>query len=279
VIRLGRSDDFTPLDTEALNDAVFAPLPHWIAEHHLDAIVSADGDGDRPLLMDGNGRFVSGDVLGLLTAYFLKADAVATPVTMNSAVERTAFFHKVLRTRVGSPFVIAGMNEARRLGYSRIVGFEPNGGTLLGSRCSIGRMNLAALPTRDAVLPLLAVLALAVSHRQSVADLVAGLPMRHMLSDRIEHVPPAVSTALLARLAEDPAFAEAYFAPVGTLAELSTVDGMRYAFDDGATIHYRGSGNAPELRCYVEADTRRGAEDLLRWGLATAAHHIRVHRG
>ncbi|MDB5623559.1 MAG: Phosphoglucomutase/phosphomannomutase alpha/beta/alpha domain, partial [Devosia sp.] len=68
VVPLGRSDVFTAVDTEALGDAVFDPLPNWVRQERLDALVSADGDGDRPLLMDASGAFVRGDVLGLLAA-------------------------------------------------------------------------------------------------------------------------------------------------------------------------------------------------------------------
>jgi phosphomannomutase len=45
--------------------------------------------------------------------------------------------------------------------------------------------------------------------------------------------------------------------------------------DGGRTIHFRASGNAPELRCYAEAGTADEAEDLVRWGLAAAAAAMR----
>ncbi|RYE54870.1 MAG: phosphomannomutase, partial [Hyphomicrobiales bacterium] len=112
VVSLGRSDVFVPVDTEAFSDALFAPLPGWVSEHGLDAIISADGDADRPLVMDGDGNFVRGDALGLLAARFLEAKTVVTPVTSNSAIERTGFFDSVVRTRVGSPFVVAEMEKA-----------------------------------------------------------------------------------------------------------------------------------------------------------------------
>ena len=34
------------------------------------------------------------------------------------------------------------------------------------------------------------------------------------------------------------------------------------SFADGAIIHFRPSGNAPELRCYSEAETEEKARDL-----------------
>ncbi len=276
VLRLGRRTDFVPVDTEAPNDAVYAPLPGWIAEHRLDAIISADGDGDRPFMVDGNGTFVRGDVLGLLTARFLQADAIVTPVTSNSAIERTGLFRAVLRTRVGSPYVIGGMEAARAEGHRQIIGFEPNGGTLLGSDWSLPGLDLLALPTRDALLPLLAVLGLAAREQLSVADLVATLPTRPTVSDRLENVPSAASAAFLQRLEHDPDYARTFFAPAGAVTSLSAIDGLQFGLDNGATVHYRASGNAPEMRCYVEADNADQARSMLSWGLAAAERIVRA---
>jgi len=36
-------------------------------------------------------------------------------------------------------------------------------------------------------------------------------------------------------------------------------------------VHFRPSGNAPELRCYVEAATRERAAEMLRHGMALLA--------
>ena len=39
----------------------------------------------------------------------------------------------------------------------------------------------------------------------------------------------------------------------------------------GEVIHYRASGNAPELRCYAEAASEERADQILQWGLKRAA--------
>jgi phosphomannomutase len=36
-------------------------------------------------------------------------------------------------------------------------------------------------------------------------------------------------------------------------------DGLRASFANGDIVHLRPSGNAPELRCYAEADTAERA--------------------
>lgn len=256
-VSLGRSDVFVPVDTEAFADALFAPLPFWLAEHRLDAIVSSDGDADRPLLMDGEGHFVRGDALGLLAARFLGARTVVTPVTSNSAIERTGYFAAVTRTRVGSPFVVAGMEAAG----DKVVGFEANGGTFVGPGFA-----LPPLPTRDAILPLLAALGLARRENIPVAELVRRLPLQHAVADRLQEVPGERSGAFLSRLEADPGFAGEIFAP-HAIADVNAIDGLQFHLASGETVHFRASGNAPELRCYVEAGTGEKARNLLAWAM------------
>lgn len=256
-VALGRSDIFVPVDTEAFSDALFAPLQGWLSEHRLDAIVSSDGDADRPLLMDGEGNFVRGDALGLLAARFLGAKTVVTPVTSNSAIERTGYFAAVTRTRVGSPFVVAGMEAAG----DRVVGFEANGGTFVGPGFA-----LSPLPTRDAILPLLAAFGLAQRETISVAELVRRLPLQHAVADRLQDVPSDRSAAFLTKLEADPGFAGEIFAP-NAIANLNAIDGLQFHLSSGDTVHFRASGNAPELRCYVEAGSPAKAKGLLDWAM------------
>lgn len=64
---------------------------------------------------------------------------------------------------------------------------------------------------------------------------------------------------------------EAFLAPVGTVKALSDIDGLRVALTDGSTIHFRPSGNAPEMRCYVEAANQDAAETLLNKGSISSA--------
>lgn len=268
VLGMGRTDTFVAVDTEAFGDAVLAPLKGWIGDERLDAIVSSDGDGDRPLLMDGKGEFVRGDVLGLLAAQFLNARTVVTPVTSNSAIERTGLFEHVIRTKVGSPYVVAAMERA-----SGVVGFEANGGTFVGDGIVIEGRSLPALPTRDAVLPLLAALGLAARLGQPLHEIVAALPLQCALADRLQDVPSEKSGAFLDKLENDADFAARFFAPHG-IASLSTIDGLQFRTLSGDMVHFRASGNAPELRCYVEGSTRQVAEALLAWGMAAAAKAV-----
>ncbi len=263
VFRLGRSDVFIPVDTEAVSADTAAQLAGWVREHKLEALISTDGDADRPLIVDETGALVRGDIIGILTAKFLRANTVVTPVTSNSAIEGMGVFRRVVRTKVGSPYVIAGMADAEGV----VVGFEANGGVLLGSDVTVNGTTLTALPTRDALLPILSVIGAAKAAHMTISELVATLPPRVARSDRLEHIPAERTAILLDRLRQD---AAGYFAPQGTIGGTSTIDGLRYVLISGDVVHYRPSGNAPELRCYTEASTAARADELLTWGLASA---------
>ncbi|KRE11263.1 phosphomannomutase [Bosea sp. Root381] len=270
-VALGRAERFIPVDTEALRPEDATLARDWASSQPLDAIVSTDGDADRPLVADESGLFLRGDLVGALTAAFLGADAIVTPVTSNSALERPGLFRQVVRTRVGSPYVIAGMAAARAEGARLVVGFEANGGVLLGSDVNREGRKLAALPTRDAMLPILATLTSAVRAKKPLSQLAAEQKFAVALSNRLQEVPQEKTAALIARLdAGDSAYRDAVFAARGGVAARDRRDGLRLTLGDGTTVYFRASGNAPELRVYVEAVERSDAEALLIDGLNIA---------
>jgi phosphomannomutase len=56
---------------------------------------------------------------------------------------------------------------------------------------------------------------------------------------------------------------QAHFHPLASeLMSVDQTDGLRMSFNGGDIIHLRPSGNAPELRCYTEADTEERARAL-----------------
>ena len=268
VVTLGHSADFVPVDTEAVDPQTKARLANWARDHDLAAILSTDGDGDRPLMADEAGQIIPGDIMGQITAAFLGAQHLVTPVSSNSGADRLGFA-RVLRTRIGSPHVIAGMQA---LGGA-VVGYEANGGFLLGFDAQGPKGPLAALMTRDAMLPILAVLA--ASKGAPVSQLVAAQPARFTAADRLCAVPTDISAALVGWLTQDAPARATFLAALGLVeAGVDLTDGLRIACADGRCLHLRPSGNAPELRCYVEAETQHAAAMTLQAGLALLRQRI-----
>ena len=263
VISLGRTNDFVPIDTEAVRPEDVIQAHKWAQEHTFDAIFSTDGDADRPLIGDEMGQWLRGDVVGILCAKFLAADVVVTPVSSNTLAEKSAWFSEVVRTRIGSPYVIAGMEQASVRSSDVVVGFEANGGFLLGSDAVRNGKRLLALPTRDATLPMLAILAMAKEQGCKVSALVANLPARYTASNRLQSFPTEESVALLKVLQQDQEHATQVMAPkAGNVSSVDLTDGLRVTFTNGDIVHLRPSGNAPELRCYAESDTQAKAQSL-----------------
>jgi len=194
IIPINRSDEFIPVDTEKINRETRTFLKETARKYKPFAIISTDGDSDRPLLTDEDGNFLPGDKLGALASLYLRPARVALPVSSNDGVISMLHDNRVIvrLTRIGSPYVIQAMTELLgEIPGGRVAGWEVNGGFLLGSPWNINGRPLKALPTRDAVLPLLAVLLLARREDLSLSELIEQrLPVRYTHADIIDNTAP-----------------------------------------------------------------------------------------
>ena len=263
VISLGRSDEFVPIDTEAVSQEDKQRGKDWSKKYDFNTIFSTDGDGDRPLISDENGDWLRGDIVGLLTANILKIEALAVPVSCNTAIEKSDFFNEVIRTKIGSPYVIEAFNDLKS--YNSFAGFEANGGFLLGSALKQNETSLQALPTRDALLPFIVLSSFAVKEKISLSSLVANLPQRFTSSDRIQNFPRENSIELIEKGLSNPDGLLKNLALVDLkIVDINQIDGLRLTFDNNSIIHLRPSGNAPELRCYVETNSQEFSDKLVK---------------
>ena len=106
---------------------------------------------------------------------FFGGESIHTPVSCNTAVEACHWFKEIKRTKIGSPYVVASMQEAQANGEIGVVGYEANGGFLTQSSFTIFDGELGALPTRDAVLPMLAVMLYAKANQTTISACVEQL--------------------------------------------------------------------------------------------------------
>ena len=283
---VGRSEAFVPVDTEKVSEDTRNKLKRWAAECAPFAIVSTDGDSDRPLLADENGEFLTGDKLGALVSIFLKPDFAAVPISANDAVVSalTTEGIEVKQTKIGSPYVIAAMNEKLAGDPSaKVVSWESNGGFLLGSDWSVEKGTLKALPTRDAVLPLISAIRLAINNSETISALIdKSLPHRYTHADVTDNNTPGCGeyTADMGKEIIQ------MFSPTnddeidtikeklskyfnkergfGEIIDVNYTDGIRIVFDNGDVSHLRPSGNAPEFRNYATADTQERADEIVK---------------
>lgn len=274
IVTVGRSDVFVPIDTENVTPDDQAYFKSLSEEHPgTFAIVSTDGDSDRPFVIDENGIFHRGDELGAVVAKWLDADFAAIPVSSSDAVDQYLNDSNIeyLHTRIGSPYVIVAMDEAVKEGKTKAVGWEVNGGFLLAQDFTINGNTLSSLPTRDAFLPILIALVSAAEQGKTISGIFSELPARFTQAGLIDNFPVEVSRAILDAFAADTnenrTRLEEYFvgtAGFGSIAKIDSLDGIRIFFDNGDIAHLRPSGNAPQLRTYSVANSQARADEIVR---------------
>jgi phosphomannomutase len=206
----------------------------------------------------------------MVTAEYLGADSVVVPISCNDAVDRGRLAGVLEpKTRIGSPFVIAGMMGAEAKGRKRVCGWEANGGFLAGSDIEKDGRVLKKLATRDAMLPILAVLFAAREQGIPLAELFARLPKRFTRSALLPDFPRAVSLEIVKRFSPDSQAVRDELQTIlpgdlglGAIAGMNHTDGVRINFTSGDVLHFRPSGNADEFRVYAVADTEQRASLL-----------------
>ena len=148
------------------------------------------------------------------------------------------------------------------------MGYEANGGFLIASDIGSDGKILKALPTRDAVIVHLAILLMAKERGKTISALLRELPQRFTHSNRLKEFPTEKSLEAIKKLksgneTEDRKAVEAAFGShFGRVSGVDTTDGLRITFENSEVVHLRPSGNAPEFRCYNEADTASRAEEM-----------------
>jgi phosphomannomutase len=200
IIIEGRTDQFVSIDTEALKETDLQLMKEWAAKHQPFALISFDGDCDRPWLSNEFGEFLSGDLLGGLTMLYLGADFGAVPITCSDAVDQMlADKAKLVKTKIGSPYVIKAMIDSAKQGFKKIAGWEVNGGFLTYSDWEIFGKKLTALPTRDAVLPLLSAILLAIEKNTTLSEVMKALPPRFTNSGKLKDFPNEIAAKIISQ--------------------------------------------------------------------------------
>ncbi|MBF0252573.1 MAG: phosphomannomutase [Candidatus Omnitrophica bacterium] len=303
-----RSKEFVPVDTESVSTQTLEIFKKCMKSSGTDIGITLDGDSDRPLLVYRDGKeykYVTGDILGLLTIISLeklgaKINSVSVPISSNDAIATVLEEKgtKVSFTKIGSPYVVASMNESlqrnKGKGDWNVFSWESNGGFLLGSDLTIDGKVLNALPTRDAVLPLVSVIKMTLMLSKSMREIISDLPSRYTYADRKKDFPQESSKAILEYLTPssmlnaerrsgkeeivegDKGFEEIKnkVGKVFTSArgfsgvlKVNYIDGIRIYFNNGDISHLRPSGNAPEFRNYGIAGTPERSKEIVDIGL------------
>src|SRR5947209_20033151 len=232
---------FPGRDPEPLEENL-AVLSSTVRAVHADLGIAHDGDGDRMVAVDREGRFVGGDALLALFARHEVRRGLVVPVDASMVLEDLLPSAKVWRTRVGDVYVAA---ELKRRGAE--FGGEPSGTWIFpkSTFCPDGVYAAARLVAMVALRPL--------------DVMVAEVPRYPVIRGSIPF-DPSRRAAIEPRL-------DAALRSIG--AEVTTVDGWRPHFDAGWSL-VRFSGTEPKIRVMTESRDTARANDMYSTVLSSA---------
>lgn len=232
---------FFPHDAE-LNQASMEDLIRVVKEASADVGIAHDGDGDRMMVVDERGRFVSGDKLLVILARGIGARSIVTTVDASMLIDETGF--EVRRTKVGDPYV----SEELRKGGD--FGGEPSGGWVFPgvSLCPDGIYAAAQIT--------------AIASEQKLSRLIDSVPSYPILRGSVGGEGVLMMSELEQRLM--------------AMRPLSVIDddGIKLNFEDGWLL-VRGSGTEPKIRVTAEASSEAQARKLYNSGVNTVKNCIK----
>ncbi|MGO0122946.1 phosphoglucosamine mutase [Desulfothermobacter acidiphilus] len=207
--------------------------------------VAQDGDADRSIFADEEGRFVQGDKTFALAAGALLEEhdggLVVTTVATSNVVDEVAkaWGGKVVRTKVGDAAVSRTLKELRGL-----VGGEENGGVIFPD----------FVWGRDGAMTAAKLLEFFCRQKSSFSELIASLPHFYQLKtkERVEEERRGVVT-LVSELARS----EGY--------RVDTTDGVKILLEEGWVL-VRASGTEPVVRIFAEAREEKEVGTYLELG-------------
>ena len=232
--------NFIARDTDTDDKAGIEDLKKAVKDEGQDFGIAFDGDGDRVVFVDEKGEFVQGEYSCSLIAKETPDHEVVTTISASQVVDEIG--KKIVRTKVGSPYVVGKMKE---LGVS--FGFEPNGGAIFGDY----------MYTRDGGTMTIKMLNLfAKRNHRPFSELIGELPKYYMSRTKVDY-----KWELKDKIIEG---AKEKFKGV----KVEEVDGLKIWVDNNTWILFRSSANAPEFRVFAESKTEAKSQKLLEDGIA-----------
>ncbi|NET35279.1 MAG: phosphoglucomutase/phosphomannomutase family protein [Cyanothece sp. SIO1E1] len=247
------------------------PLPKYLAklfkqikthrqqsETGLTVGLVFDGDSDRIAAVDGQGEFLSSQVLIPILIEHLSVNRgftgeVIKTISGSNLIPRVADLHNlsVYETPIGYKYIADRMLESQVL-----IGGEESGGIGYGNH----------IPERDALLSALYVLEAVVQANMDLSDFYSKLQQKTGFTSAYDRIDlPLASMDVRSRLIE-----QLQTQPPTTVAGRSvvsclTIDGYKFQLDDQSWLLIRFSGTEPVLRLYSEAATLENVHQILHW--------------
>lgn len=198
-------------------------LQKAVLEHQADLGVAFDGDADRVILVDSQGKQIDGDhILYILATQGSKKPAgIVGTLMSNMALELALEKAQVplLRANVGDRYVLQGLEE-----NGWVIGGEPSGHILTLDKSTTG----------DAIIAALQVLTVMVEQNKALHELVADFKL----------LPNVLENVRLANM----------FDPYNVPALVEEFDRATEQLKGRGRLLIRKSGTEPVIRVMVEGD-------------------------
>ena len=203
-------------------------LQRYVVENRLDVGFAYDGDADRCLAVDENGRLIDGDLILYVCGKYLKecgrlnGDTIVTTIMSNLGLYKACdkIGLKYEKTAVGDKYVSENMTENN---YS--LGGEQSGHIIFSKYATTG----------DGILTSLLLMEVMLEQKRSLSDLTEEVTIYPQLLKNVR-----VADKKTAR--ENPAV-------------VAAVEEVTKALGDNGRILVRESGTEPVIRVMVEAET------------------------
>jgi len=217
-----------------------------------------DGDSDRIAAVDGQGNFLSSQVLipilieHLAVNRGMKGELVKT-VSGSDLMPRVAALHQipVSETPVGYKYIADRMLETQVL-----LGGEESGGIGYGTH----------IPERDALLSALYVLEAVMQSGLDLSALYQQLQSKTNFTSAYDRIDlPLASMEVRSRLLEQLQAQPLKEIARKAVVNCQTIDGYKFRLDDDSWLMIRFSGTEPVLRLYCEAPTIEQVHQTLNW--------------
>lgn len=202
--------------------------------------IAFDGDGDRSIFCDDQGKVLTGDKSALLLSNHIlnkyPRSKIVTCLNSSSAIETLAAKtkSKVIRTKVGSVEVSRKMVPQKAL-----IGFEENGGFMYGKHNAV----------RDGCMALALALDMLANSNRTITKEMQKIPQTYTTKDKIsctrDQARKIISTLKKEHKNSD------------------TTDGIKIIFDEKNWVMIRPSGTEPIARIYAEADSQQRLEQIM----------------
>jgi phosphomannomutase/phosphoglucomutase len=223
-----RDPEPTPESTKILREKVIL--------EKADFGVAFDGDGDRGVIVDDKGRFLSGNQVGIILGKDIlkesKNKKIVRTVSCSMAVdeELKGSGAKIIETPVGHTFVISTVKKKKA-----VLGIEESNHIVIPEYFLFD----------DAVLIPLKIAEILIKEEKRLSEIVDQIKI-YPFEEVVLECPDEKKFKVVKNLAEK--FKKEY-------QKVNTLDGVKVIFDFG-WILIRASNTSPKIRLYIEAKTK-----------------------